>query len=150
MPTCAYCGKHHPADDWQCPPCTCGHAEPDHQRQTGRVGNACGECACAQYAPAGDPVPPEAEAPRRVGELALFNQVVHRWDGDEWNAVPLASEPISYNVRRPGVWYVAREMAGLWHGEHHDMIEMKRMGKEERQIAVALLRCAIERLEAME
>lgn len=145
MPTCAYCGKHHPTDDWQCPPCTCGHAEPDHQRQTGRVGNACGECACAQYAPSGDPVPPEGQP--RIGELKLEGGVLRRWGGMQWTVVPLAAEPVRYLMNEAGVWYLPRNERGALHLEACADDDLMKLPREERAVLAALLRCAVYRLE---
>jgi hypothetical protein len=85
-----------------------------------------------------------------VGALHIRAGIVQRYNGSGWEYVPLAEKPLGYTVTTPGVWYFARSMTGAWQAEHHDMLEIRRMGHEEREIAKVLLRCALARLEEME
>jgi hypothetical protein len=84
---------------------------------------------------------------RAVGDLKVSDNVVYRWDGTTWQAVPLADEPPAYAVQRPGVWYLSRDMRRIVHLEEDALRLDSALFGVEREVARTLLRCALQRLE---
>lgn len=95
----------------------------------------------------------ETANPPRAGQMRLTAGVLQHYvppTPGGWEAMPIWSAPREFTVRAPGWWYIPREMEGVWHPERHDLVELRRWGREERAVALALLRCALRTLEEME
>lgn len=94
----------------------------------------------------------EPEEPR-AGEMRVVGHQLQHYVPPVpggWQVMPLHQAPREYRVATSGVWYVARDMAAIWHAEMHDLMELRRLGRAEREVAKVLLREALRTLDEME